>query len=71
MSDYEGFGLTPVPLMTPERARLVARGYKALADQLAQNGIPSEAARAERQSQWWLTYSIALAVKPGEEGTAE
>jgi hypothetical protein len=57
--------------MSPERARLIARGYKAVAEQLAESGVRAEAARLERQSQWWLTYSIALAVKPGEEGTAE
>ena len=60
------FGLPPIPLMTPERARDVARSYKALADHLRDLGVIADATRAERQSQWWLNYSIALAVKPPE-----
>jgi hypothetical protein len=63
MSD-EPFGLPQVPLMAPEQARDVARGWKALADQLQTVGVVGEARYAERQSQWWRTYSIALATKP-------
>lgn len=60
MSD-EQFGLPPVPVMTPQKARDVGRLYKALAIQLADLGVAAQAARAERDSQWWLTYSITLA----------
>lgn len=60
MSD-EQFGLPPVPLMTPQKARDVGRLYKALAIQLADLGVAAQAARAERDSQWWRTYSITLA----------
>ena len=65
MSD-QPYALPPVPLMTPERAVLVARNYKALAENLA-NLVPGDAARAERQSQWWLNYSIALAATNPEQ----
>lgn len=60
MSD-EPFSIPPVPLMTPQKARDVARGYQGLAQHLAELGVNTEAARLERTSQWWLTYSIALA----------
>jgi hypothetical protein len=60
MSDQQ-FVLPPVPLMTPERARDVGSAYKALASQLTEAGVIGDAARLERTSQWWLTYSIALA----------
>ncbi len=58
------FGLPPTPLMTPEKARDVGRAYKALANHLTELGVQGEAGRAERDSQWWLTYSIALAQTP-------
>jgi len=53
------------PLMTPERARDLARSYKALAEQLAEAGDNAESRRMERDAQWWLTYSIALAQTNG------
>ena len=56
-----------IPLMTPERARDVGRAYKALASHLAKLGVPRDASRAERDSQWWLTYSIFLAQTPPTE----
>ncbi|MBV8613129.1 MAG: hypothetical protein JOY66_05080 [Acetobacteraceae bacterium] len=65
MSD-QPFNPPQVPLMPAEQARDVARGWKALAGQLANAGVLGEARYAERQSQWWLTYSIALAAKPPE-----
>ena len=68
MSDEPPFGLPMYPEMPPEKARYVARGYKALAENFAGQGIPSEANRAERQSQWWLAYSISLASKPPSDG---
>jgi len=64
MSDEPEFGLPMYPEMPAEQARYVARGYKALAENFAQHGIVSEANRAERQSQWWLAYSVSLAAKP-------
>ena len=63
MSD-QPFILPPPALMTPDRARDVGRAYKALADYLSDLGAQREAVRAERDSQWWLTYSIALAQTP-------
>jgi hypothetical protein len=60
MSD-EPFLHPPTPLMSAARARDVARAYKAHADHLAEFGLSREATLAMRDSQWWLTYSIALA----------
>ena len=59
MSD-EPFTLPPTPLMEPGRALAVARAYKALAEHLTELRVAADARRAEQQSQWWLTYSIAL-----------
>jgi hypothetical protein len=47
--------------MTPEQAQDLVRDYKAMADHLSAAGVHLDAARMERDSQWWLTYSIALA----------
>jgi hypothetical protein len=60
----------PMPMMTPEKARDIGCAHKAWASYLADQGLTAEAARAERDSAWWLTYSIALAqTKPdGEAG---
>ncbi len=63
MSD-QPFGFPPVPLMTPEKAGDVGRSWKALADHLASLGVPGDAGRAERQSQWWLAYAVTLAQTP-------
>jgi hypothetical protein len=52
------------PLMTAEAARDLARMYKGFADHLSGLGVRSEATRMERDSQWWLAYSIALAQTP-------
>ncbi len=60
MSD-DPFTLPPTPLMTAEKARDVARGYKALATHLTELGATREATLAMRDSQWWLTYAIVLA----------
>jgi hypothetical protein len=65
MSD-EPFAIPPVPLMDAAKARDVARAYKAWAGQLTEMGLTREAAAAARDSQWWLTYSIALAQTRGE-----
>jgi len=57
----EPFHVPMPPMMSPEKARDIARLHKGFADQLRDFGQTAEAARAERQSQWWMTYSIALA----------
>jgi hypothetical protein len=60
MSD-DPFTIPPIPMMSAEKARDVARAIQGLANHLTEIGVPTEAARFERTSQWWLTYSIALA----------
>jgi len=65
MSDTP-FALPPIPLMTAEKARDTARAYQALAEHLHEVGSRLEAGRLERQAQWWLTYSIALAQTKGD-----
>lgn len=63
--------LPPIPPMSVEKARDVGRAYKSLADHLTEFGLPHQAALATRDSQWWLTYSIALAqTAKGSEGPA-
>jgi hypothetical protein len=51
------------------RARDIALAYKALADALEDARALAEAQRAERQSQWWMTYSITLAQMPPDGTT--
>jgi hypothetical protein len=53
--------------MSADKARDVARVYKALADHLTEFGLPRQAAVATRDSQWWLTHSIALAQTAGTD----
>lgn len=48
------------PLMTPQRARDIARTLKGSAQQLAELGAAAEARAAERQSEWWLAYALVL-----------
>ena len=52
------------PLMSAEQAREVARLYKGFADHMARLGARGDAGRLERQSNWWLGYSVALAQTP-------
>jgi hypothetical protein len=47
-------------LMTPEAARDIARLYKALEASFSDTGDTRAANRAHRDSQWWMTYSLAL-----------
>jgi hypothetical protein len=56
------------PLLSPEKARDLARAYKALAGQLTETGQARQASLAMRDSQWWLTYAIALA-QTGKDGS--
>jgi hypothetical protein len=63
MSD-EPFMLPRPPLVTAAKALETARHYKALAKHMADIGDRAEAGRLERDSQRWLTYSIALAQTP-------
>jgi hypothetical protein len=56
----------PKPLMSAIKARDIARAHKSWAEYLAEQGLRPEAARAERDAQWWLTYALALAqIPPG------
>ena len=47
----------PKPLMSAVKARDVARDYKSWAEHLLDLGLIAEANRAERDSQWWMTYA--------------
>lgn len=53
-----------IPKMPAEKAQEIARGYKWLSQSLAEAGITREATRAERDSNWWMAYSISLAQTP-------
>jgi hypothetical protein len=71
MSDDLDFGLPPVPPMTPERARDVARSYLALARHFDELRVPREAAAAQRSADTWFAYATTLAqTKPGEGAAA-
>jgi len=62
----EEFQLAMPQLMSAKRARDIARGHKALADHFEALGERAEAAKAERQSAWWLAYAVALSqIPPG------
>ena len=54
-------GASRVPKMAPEDAQDIARGLKWLAESYEKAGYARAATRAERDSQWWLTYAISLA----------
>jgi hypothetical protein len=58
-------------LMSPDKARDIARSFKALAAQFEDAGDDYDAQRMERQSQWWLTYATVLAQTPPGEDTGE
>ena len=61
---------TRVPKMPPEKAHDIARGLKWLAQSYAEAGMVRDATRAERDSQWWMTYSLSLAQTPRSGGPA-
>lgn len=67
MSDR--FGVPPVPLMTPARARLIGRSYITVAESYRAAEMPEAAANAERQAQTWLMYALSLSNSlPEKEG---
>jgi hypothetical protein len=47
--------------MSPTRARDIARGHQALAEQYQLAGMLDRALDANRQATWWLVYSQTLA----------
>ncbi len=49
------------PVMSAEQARDVARHYKGFAEHMTRLGARGDATRLERQSNWWLAYSVVLA----------
>jgi hypothetical protein len=51
---------TRIPKMPPDKAQEIARGLKWLAQSYADAGMARDATRAERDSQWWLTYALTL-----------
>ncbi len=53
-----------IPKMPPESAQEIARGLKWLAESYAKAGMTRNASQAERDSQWWMTYSISLSQIP-------
>jgi hypothetical protein len=48
------------PLVTPAQPRDTGRMLLGMAEHFRGIGMPGEARRLERQSQWWLAYAIAL-----------
>ena len=66
MSDEPFFPGRP-RLMTPEAARDIARGHKALADLYLATGDRVAANRQQQDSVWWMTYALALSQTKGDE----
>ena len=65
MSDEPFLPMQPA-LMSPLRARNLARYYKGFAAALRADGFTAEANMAERDSNWWLNYAMALSqIPPG------
>lgn len=65
MSD-EPFIPSQPHLMSPVRARNLARHYKGFAIALRQGGYEAEADKADSDSLWWMNYAIALSrIPPG------
>ncbi len=50
--------------MASDKAEEIARGLKWLGQSFAEAGMARDAARAARDSQWWMTYAISLAQQP-------
>jgi hypothetical protein len=53
-----------IPLMPAEQAQEIARSLKWLAHSYAEAGMARDATQSERDSQWWLNYSISLSHNP-------
>jgi hypothetical protein len=49
-----------IPLMTPDKARDIARAHKWLANSYTEANMRREAATAQRESEWWLAYALTL-----------
>ena len=50
----------PPSILTPTKARDIARGLKSLADEYAEVGMHHEANCMTRGSRWWLAYAMTL-----------
>lgn len=57
----ESVGLPPIPLMTPKRARDIARGHMWLEEQYRLADMTDAADEANRAARLWLAYSQTLA----------
>lgn len=55
-----------VALMSPEKARDIARTLRWLSDSYAEAEMEPQSRRAFRESEWWLQYSLVLAQRPSE-----
>jgi len=54
------------PLMSAVKARNLARLYHGFAEALREDGHTRLADQAMRDSQWWMTYAVALSqIPPG------
>ena len=59
MSDEPFFPERP-RLMSPDKARDIARGHKAMAGLYEFAGDRTGARREQEESLWWLAYAMAL-----------
>ncbi len=68
MSGHEPLPPSQIPLMSPDKARDIARGLRWMAVSYTEAGMTREANTAQRDSECWLAYAITLAhteEKPG------
>jgi hypothetical protein len=63
MSDEQFLPDQPA-LMSPIKARNIARSLKYLAEQYADARMPRQATRTMQDSQWWMTYALSLSQTP-------
>ena len=56
-----------VALMSPEKARDIARTLRWLSDSYAEAEMEPQSHRAFRESEWWLQYAAVLARTPPED----
>ena len=67
MSD-EPFLPPQPPLMSPAKARDIARSCAGMANYLREQGDTGTAMILDRRSVWWMAYAISLAqTSPGDE----
>jgi len=56
------------PVMSPQKARDVARRWKWMADSFLADNMRSQATLMLRESEWWLGYALTLEATKHDDG---